>query len=328
MSPSVASIENVIEFNNIIVANAPVKYTIDDTLQDRDLLNQLKIFAKMEHTEENLEFLEAVNEFKRKRDPKSCETIIDRFVLLTAPKQINISHRDSDRIMEESVKYKYAIHRKLKKCDSAEKKTSFTRLLMTPRVSVESDVHSIHSDELDYSIFDGAYEVVRRNVVENTLVRFNNSNCENLRNSKLHINPSQFRRGMIVISFFNFLFFVTLAIFVLVVSKQISTHYVDDVEVVRVGKNIQLYDLTLTTMAGKAAIYAFAGEPYDKFVRVYNETVPLIDSSINAIELKWPNLRYSQEVNEANDELVELETKVFDLVYSNSSKEALDVLES
>eukprot|EP00121_Abeoforma_whisleri_P011204 Awhi_evm1s10336 len=299
--------ENIIELNNVIISSKPIpkkKYTLDDTLEDKQLLDELRLFTKLDHTEENLDFIESVNHFKKKKDPALCSKIVENFIAVNSKQQINVSHRITEEIYSKLGKYK--------------------------KEEEEFKNGTITKSSLDYTIFDDAFRAVRQNIAENTLVRFNSTKLENVNSarSRLHMNPSRFRRVMICMMFLNLFFFLILACFVLVSNTFIASDYKQDVRIISLGGDIQLYDSILTSNAKLTATTAAIGSDYTRYETIYNATSILMGGVTTQLAMEFPSLSFSATVDAANDALFALESEVFRLVHAGNYTEALGIFSS
>eukprot|EP00122_Pirum_gemmata_P006347 Pgem_evm1s5801 len=69
------------------------------------IFEELRKFSREEHTEENLEFFEAVSNFKRYKQIKQCSNIVNGFIREGGIKQINIDHDTRCDIIRKAKQY-------------------------------------------------------------------------------------------------------------------------------------------------------------------------------------------------------------------------------
>lgn len=168
--------------------------------------------------------------------------------------------------------------------------------------------------ELDFSIFDAAYDIVAEHIKNETLSRFNKSGALN---RTTIINPLKFRWLLTILLIITAVLFIAVGALSVVSTLGLRKSYASDVELEEQGSRVIYYDALLTD---SARLYSYSAE--DEYRENYDKYSPLIEEAINNVDSLKSSIGFGDSVREYNDVLVRLEKYAFGNASAGNLSEA------
>lgn len=276
--------------------------TLEEATENEHLFEALRLFSKAEYAEENLLFVNEVAKFKKVKSCALAEEIVEKFICDGAKHQINISYDVRMDILKNIGKYR----RQYIDIESKSTESVFQQSLSPTSHDDKVEEYSTieKKEQLDFTIFDDAYDVVVDHIKNETLNRFNESGALT---STTVIEPKRFGWLLIVLLSLSAVLFCIVGALSIYGTKVLRSSYENDIELEEQGTLILYYDEVLTN---NARLFSYSAD--SQFRNRYDENSPNIDMAIANVDLLRPEINFASSVGEINRVLVELEQYAFE----------------